>query len=52
MSNLDKNKLEMDWMKDILYRMKVVLAATNYSETEKIEAVKWLIKQALKVDKE
>jgi hypothetical protein len=52
MSNLDKNKLEMEWMKDILYRMQVVLASPAYSENEKIEAMRWLIKQALKVDKE
>lgn len=52
MSNLDKNKLEMDWMRDILYRMQVVLTSANYSENEKIDAMKWLIKQALKVDKE
>jgi hypothetical protein len=52
MSNLDKNKLEMDWMRDILYRMQSVVTSANYSENEKIEAIKWLIKQALKVDKE
>ena len=52
MSNLDKNKLEMDWMRDILYRMQVVVTSAGYSENEKIEAIKWLIKQALKVDKE
>lgn len=52
MSNLDKNKLEIDWMRDILYRMQVVATSANYSENEKIEAIKWLIKQALKVDKE
>ena len=52
MSNLDKNKLEMDWMRDILYRMQDVVTSANYSENEKIEAIKWLIKQALKVDKE
>lgn len=52
MSNLDKNKLEMDWMRDILYRMQVVVTSASYSENEKIEAIKWLIKQALKVDKE
>lgn len=52
MANLDKNKLEMDWMCDILYRMQIVVNSANYSENEKIEAIKWLIKQALKVDKE
>jgi hypothetical protein len=52
MSNLDKNQLEIQWMCDILYRMEVVVNSANYSENEKIEAIRWLIKQALKVDKE
>ena len=52
MTNLGKNKLEMDWMRDILYRTQVVVTSANYSENEKIQAIKWLIKQALKVDKE
>jgi hypothetical protein len=52
MANLDHNQLQMDWMKDILYRMQVVINSVNYSENEKIEAIRWLIKQALKVDKE
>ena len=52
MTTLDKNKLEMDWMRDILYRMQVVVTSPAYSENEKIDAIKWLIKQALKVDKE
>ena len=51
MSNLDLNQLEIQWMCDILYRMQVVINSPSYSENEKIEAIRWLIKQALKVDK-
>ena len=52
MSNLDLKQLEILWMSDILYRMQVVINSANYSENEKIEAIRWLIKQGLKVDKE
>ncbi len=52
MTDLDLNKLEMNWMHDILHRMQLVINSASYSESEKIEAVRWLIKQALKVDRE
>ena len=52
MSNLDLKQLEILWMSDILYRMQAVINSPNYSENEKIEAIRWLIKQGLKVDKE
>jgi hypothetical protein len=52
MANLDLNELEIVWMTDILRRMQIVIGSPSYSEAEKIDAVRWLIKQALKVDKE
>ena len=52
MSNLDLNQLEIQWMCDIFYRMQVVINSPSYSENEKIEAIRWLIKQGLKVNKE
>ena len=48
----DMRDLEIAWMMDILRRMRHVLDAGNYTPDEKVEAVRWLIKQALKVERE
>jgi hypothetical protein len=50
-NQLDLNKVELSWCKDILKRIQLVLEG-NDSNEGKIESAKWLVKQALKIDRE
>jgi len=50
--DLNHDKLNVIWMRDILFRMKLVVDSINYTDKEKLEAISWLIKQAGKIEKE
>ena len=57
MANVKINKNELikvqyNWAQDILSRINLVIKSKNYTDKEKIIAVEWLTKQALKTDKE
>jgi len=52
MSKLNMDKVQIAWMQDILQRMKSIVESNNYSESDKIVALRYLIKQALKADAE
>lgn len=47
---LNQDKLNLVWINDLLFRMQLVLKSDNYTDSEKVDAVKWLIKQALKIE--
>jgi hypothetical protein len=42
---------DLEWTKDILKRIDEILKKDNVDESD-LEAARWLIKQALKVEKE
>lgn len=50
-NNLDLTKVQLNWSTDILKRINDVLDG-SYSDNEKLEMVRWLVKQALKVERE
>jgi hypothetical protein len=49
---MDLKEVEINWMRDILIRISNVNNDPTYSEKDKKQAIDWLIKQALKVDRE
>lgn len=51
MSNIDLNKVHLDWCVDILKRIQQVIDAPD-TEQNKLVAITWLVKQALKVERE
>lgn len=50
-NQIDLNKVELAWCKDILKRIQIVLNSDDTAEG-KVESTKWLVKQALKVERE
>ena len=52
MSDLNMDKIQIAWMQDILQRMKSIAESNTYSESDKILALRYLIKQALKAEAE
>ena len=51
MSNVDLTQVQLNWSLDILKRIDIVLKSSN-NDSEKLEAIKWLVKQALKIERE
>ena len=49
---IDLVKAELNWCLDILKRIKETLDNPNSTDESKIEVTKWLLKQALKVERE
>jgi len=52
MTEINLIKVELNWCMDILKRVQTVLDNKDSTSEEKIQAVKWLVKQALKVERE
>jgi hypothetical protein len=48
---VDMTEVELNWTLDILKRIDIVLKSSN-NDNEKLEAIKWLVKQALKIERE
>ena len=48
---IDMIEVELNWTLDILKRIDIVLKSSN-NDNEKLEAIKWLVKQALKIERE
>lgn len=48
---IDMIEVELNWSLDILKRIDIVLKSSN-NDSEKLEAIKWLVKQALKIERE
>jgi hypothetical protein len=51
-TDLDLDKIQLEWCRDILTRINVALDDPQNSDQEKIQIAKWLVKQALKIDRE
>jgi hypothetical protein len=49
---IDLTQTHLTWCIDIIKRIKVMLDNPEYSDAEKIEAIAWLVKQGLKVERE
>lgn len=49
---IDLAMAELSWCLDILKRIKETLDDPNKSDESKIEITRWLVKQALKVERE
>jgi hypothetical protein len=52
MSDIDMNKVQLNWCVDLLKRIQSTLDDANYTDTDKITAIAWLVKQALKVERD
>lgn len=50
-TNVDLTKVQLNWSTDILRRINDVLNSKN-SDKDKVEMVRWLVKQALKTERE
>ena len=48
---VDMTEVQLNWSLDILKRIDIVLKSSN-NDNEKLEAIKWLVKQALKIERE
>ena len=48
---VDMTEVQLNWSLDILKRIDIVLKSSN-NDSEKLEAIKWLVKQALKIERE
>jgi hypothetical protein len=51
-ADYDMTKIQYEWVRDILYRIEQVIISSRYTEEEKIVAIRWLVKQAFKVDRD
>ena len=50
-NNLDLNLVQLNWSLDILKRINEIVESNQLAE-EKIKSIKWLTKQALKIERE
>ena len=48
---VDLTQIQLNWSLDILKRIETVLKSSNL-DSEKLEAIAWLVKQALKSERE
>jgi hypothetical protein len=51
-TDLDMDKIQLEWCRDILTRIQVALDDPRNSDQDKIQTAKWLVKQALKIDRD
>jgi hypothetical protein len=49
---IDQTKTDLDWCLDILGRIKNILNSKGWTEEQKLVSIDWLVKQALKVERE
>lgn len=52
MPEVNLTQVQLNWCMDILARIKIVVDQHTNTEEEKLEAIRWLVKQALKVERE
>jgi len=48
---IDMTEVQLNWTLDIVKRIDIALKSSN-NDTDKLEIIAWLIKQALKVERE
>jgi hypothetical protein len=49
---MDLKLVQIDWMQDILLRISEINNNSSYTEHERQKVINWLIKQALKVNRD
>ena len=52
MKDINLDKVHLDWCMDIIKRIKDIVDNPNCNDQDKLEQIKWLSKQALKVERE
>lgn len=52
MADIDLTKVQLTWCLDILSRIKNILDSKGWTEDQKLVSIDWLVKQALKVERE
>jgi len=52
MSELNLTQVQLNWCLDILTRIKTILDSKGWTEDQKLVSIDWLVKQALKVERE
>jgi hypothetical protein len=50
MEKLDMIKIQNTWLNDIIFRIHEITKNKKYSDEEKVIAIAWLAKQAVKAD--
>ena len=49
---IDRTKTDLDWCLNILKRIKTILDSKGWTEEQKLVSIDWLVKQAMKVERE
>lgn len=52
MPEIDLTKVQLSWCLDILLKIKNILDSKGWTEEQKLVSIDWLVKQALKVERE
>jgi len=52
MADIDLTKVQLTWCLDILSRIKNILDSKGWTEDQKLVSIEWLVKQALKAERE
>ena len=52
MPEINLTQVQLNWCMDLLNRIKILVDQNNLSDEEKLESVRWLVKQALKAERE
>jgi hypothetical protein len=51
MAEINITQVQLNWSLDILKRIDIVIKSSNNDE-DKLQAIAWLVKQALKIERE
>lgn len=52
MSELNLTQVQLNWCLDILSRIKNILESNGWTDDQKLVTIEWLVKQALKAERE
>lgn len=51
-SEINMDKVHLDWCIDILKRIQIMVEDQSTMDQDKLAGIRWLVKQALKVERE
>lgn len=52
MSELNLTQVQLNWCLDILTRIKTIIESDGWTDDQKLVTIEWLVKQALKAERE
>ena len=52
MSEVNLTQVQLNWCMDILNKVKNILDSKGWTDDQKLVSIDWLVKQALKVERE